>query len=284
MKEICILCASHTVVALSHELRRCSTCQYLYVAPAERARQQASFHLISEQGVDADQLAALKKKYPKDDHRKKVLYATYATRLLAAYGAGIRALDVGASGGFFLQELEVRGAVKENLRTLEVDPTYQALTEEYFGYQGVIANIETYSPSERFDVVTLFDVLEHVDDFWLALENIHAMLAPEGRLILKLPNANWAYLKYRLMHALGRAETIPFYLYLTPGGHLNYWNHASIKYLESAGFTLERFEYARPSRQQFGRQYWLRMLGWQVDRLLRTQLFPEFIVTFVKRG
>ncbi len=282
MAEMCVLCRGTKVVELSHELRRCEECEFLFVASAERAKQQASFLLVSEQGVDTTQLDTLRKKYPKDAHQKKVLYARYAARLLADYGANIRVLDVGASGGFFLHELEVRGACKDNLRTLEVDPTYQALTEEYFGYNGAIANIETYTPTEQFDVVALFDVLEHVNDFWLALNNIHTILSPDGRLILKLPNANWAYRKYRTMHALGRAHTIPFYLYLTPGGHLNYWNRESIKRLEAAGFTLERFEYARPSQQQFGQQYWLRMLGWQLDALAGTQLFPEFIVTFKK--
>ena len=282
MSAICLLCNSDSVTVLTHNMLRCRDCSFFFLLPAERKKQQASFHLISEKVVSPEQFEKLKEKYPKNDHTKKVLYKSYAKRVSDWYGPTVRALDIGASGGFFLNELEQRGAKSENLRTLEVDQKYQKLTEEYFGYLGDISNIETYKTDRKFEVITMFDVLEHVDDFWLALNNIHSMLSDDSRLILKLPNGNWAYLKYRLAKMLGLADKIPHYLYLMPGGHLNYWNHRCIGQLEKAGFEVETFEYVRPSKQQFRQEYLLRMVGYRINELTGLQLFPEFIVTFRK--
>jgi SAM-dependent methyltransferase len=225
----------------------------------------------------------LQKKYPKDGHGKRRLYDEYAQKTIGWYGAGVSILDVGASGGFFLHAVEKLGAQSNNLRTLEVDRTYQALTEKYFGYTGAISNIETYQADRKYDLVTMFDVLEHVHLFWLALENIHSMLNPGGRLLLKLPNARWAYLKYKVASFLGWTDKIPGYLYLTPGGHLNYWNNESIKHLEKAGYTLESFTYVYPHKEQFGKQQWLRVVGYKLNAWLGLNLFPEFIAVFIKK-
>jgi len=282
MSETCLLCGSDNLTVLTHNMLRCRDCRFFFLSRAERAKQQASFLLISKRGVIPENLEKLKKKYPKDDHVRKVIYQLYADRVSRWYGQSVRALDIGASGGFFLNELEQRGASPSNLRTLEVDPTYQQLTEDYFGYAGDISNIETYQTDQKFDLLTMFDVLEHVSDFWLALENMHSMLADNGRLILKLPNGNWAYLKYVLAKALGRADKIPWYLYLEPGGHLNYWNRQCIGQLQKAGFLLETFEYAKPTRQQFKKEYWPRLVGYHLNELTGLQLFPEFFVTLKK--
>lgn len=263
-------------------MRRCCDCGYFFVATEERDRQQADFQVVTDAPVNAPMLADLRKKYPKDGHGKRKLYEDYAKQTIGWYGAGVSVLDVGASGGFFLHEVEKLGAKKDNLRTLEVDKTYQALTEEYFGYEGVITNIETYVPERQYNLITLFDVLEHVHKFWDALATIHQALTPDGRLLLKLPNARWAYLKYKMAPILGKSANIPKYLYLEPGGHLNYWNNESITQLEKAGFKLESFVYVYPHKEQFGKQHWLRVLGYKLNAWLGLNLFPEFIAVFKK--
>jgi 2-polyprenyl-3-methyl-5-hydroxy-6-metoxy-1,4-benzoquinol methylase len=264
-------------------MNKCQACGYFFVAVPERERQQASFQLITHASVDPAALAKLKIKYPKDNHVKKKLYEQYADRAMVWYGQAMSALDVGASGGFFLNELEKRGAKAENLRILEVDKMYQAMTEEYFGYGGDIENIETYKPGRQFNLICMFDVLEHVHKFWDALAHIHNALTPDGRLLLKLPNARWAYLKYKVALMLGWNHKVPRYIYQEPGGHLNYWNYRSIKTLEKAGFTLESFEYVYPYKQQFKKQHWWRWLGYQVNALLGLNLYPEFIAIFKKK-
>ncbi|MCU0678308.1 MAG: class I SAM-dependent methyltransferase [Candidatus Pacebacteria bacterium] len=279
----CLLCQSKEVDVLTHNMCRCRTCGYFFVTPAERERQQANFQVVTDAPVDTAGLAHLKKKYPKDGHGKRKLYEGYAKRAIAWYGTDITVLDVGASGGFFLHEVEKLGVKPANLRTLEVDRTYQALTEEYFGYEGVITNIETYVSDRQYHFITLFDVLEHVHKFWDALGTMHDALTPDGRLLLKLPNARWAYLKYRTAMLLGWSHKVPGYLYLEPGGHLNYWNNESIKKLEKAGFELESFVYVYPHKEQFGKQHIFRIFGYKLNALFGLNLFPEFIAVFKKK-
>jgi len=46
---------------------------------------------------------------------------------------------------------------------------------------------------EHFDVVGLFDVLEHIDEDGLALKNIYNMLKPGGKCILTVPAHGWLW-------------------------------------------------------------------------------------------
>ncbi len=55
----------------------------------------------------------------------------------------------------------------------------------------LIGNMEDYSFNKKFDVVVLGDVLEHVDNQGLLLDNVHQHLKLDGRLIITTPNAKW---------------------------------------------------------------------------------------------
>jgi SAM-dependent methyltransferase len=49
---------------------------------------------------------------------------------------------------------------------------------------------------ERFDVVFLFDVLEHIDDETAFLASVSHHLAQDGALVINVPAGQWAYSKY----------------------------------------------------------------------------------------
>jgi 2-polyprenyl-3-methyl-5-hydroxy-6-metoxy-1,4-benzoquinol methylase len=55
----------------------------------------------------------------------------------------------------------------------------------------VLGNMESYVFNKEFDVVMLGDVIEHVDNQGLLLDNIRRHLKPGGTLILTTPNAKW---------------------------------------------------------------------------------------------
>lgn len=68
----------------------------------------------------------------------------------------------------------------------------------------VRGNMETYSFGKQFDVAVAGDVLEHVSNQGLFLENIHRHLKPDGYLIVSTPNAKWwtVFLKPNETHTL----------------------------------------------------------------------------------
>lgn len=55
----------------------------------------------------------------------------------------------------------------------------------------VEGNMETYSFGRKFDVVIMGDIIEHVNNQGLLLENVRRHLKEDGVLILTTPNAKW---------------------------------------------------------------------------------------------
>ena len=55
----------------------------------------------------------------------------------------------------------------------------------------VLGNVETYEFKKEFDAVVLGDVIEHVDNPGLVLDNIREHLAPDGVMFVTTPNAKW---------------------------------------------------------------------------------------------
>jgi 2-polyprenyl-3-methyl-5-hydroxy-6-metoxy-1,4-benzoquinol methylase len=251
------------------------------VGEEERARQQSEF--IFKEEFDTKVVEHLEAKYPKESHAKKDLYRRAAAELVSARKISETTIaDIGASGGFFLYECEKLSVPKENLHSFEMSPNYIALTSKYFGYTGIQKNIEDIEGVELYDIVTLFDVLEHISDFGAALAAIHSVLKPDGLLYLKLPSGPSTYLKFRIAKLLGKKELLSVILYLEPGGHLNYWSKKNINHLDKYGFSIVRKSLVVPTKRQFGKKYIMYFVLYKINSLLNTNFYPEFEVILKK--
>lgn len=288
----CLLCQSTNTEPHSCGMYKCRDCLYFFLGVDDRTAQQATFIPTKDGVVNEQKLALLKRKYPKEAHDKRELYKRYAKHFHDLFGNDLRALDVGASGGYFLNELEKLGAKPEHLHALEIEPDYKQLTKDYFGYDSDLDNIETYRPIDpttgsimTHHVIGLFDVLEHVNEFDQALARIADMLEPGGRVLFKLPARRWAYAKYRVMRALGRDDKIPVVLYIEPGGHLNYWDTDNIKRLEAVEPRLRLVEtkYLKPTWTQFGARGWWRYILYAKNQIFPIRFFPEFVAEFERK-
>jgi SAM-dependent methyltransferase len=98
-----------------------------------------------------------------------------------------RLLDVGCSTGLFLNEMRRYGAWE--LVGVETDALATQYGRERFGLMIHEGQVEDFSWSGApFDVITLWDVLEHLPNPGAALRRLRDLLAPGGHLIVSVPN------------------------------------------------------------------------------------------------
>lgn len=108
---------------------------------------------------------------------------------IARLRSGGRLLDVGCSTGLFLNEMRRYG--QWELCGVEPDAGAAQYARDRFGLDVYRGQLETTPwPAASFDVVTLWDVLEHLPDPAVALGRIRALLAPGGRLVFSVPNGD----------------------------------------------------------------------------------------------
>jgi 2-polyprenyl-3-methyl-5-hydroxy-6-metoxy-1,4-benzoquinol methylase len=129
-------------------------------------------------------------------------------------------------------------AVIENFRQ-RFPKSAADIVESYF---------ETFDTTERFDVIMLGYVLEHVDEPVRILKHFRHLLAPGGRMFVAVPNAE--VLNRRLGHLSGMLsdlqELSEHDLLL---GHKRYYTVESLRRdIELAGYRIQRLEgiYLKP--------------------------------------
>jgi len=118
---------------------------------------------------------------------------------LAGSVSGKRCLDVGAGGGLWLDRLRERGAV---IAGCEIDAERIAFAKMEYDIELIPKSIEDDSwPEEArgsFDVITLWDVLEHLNNPFYAMKRCRDLLAPGGLILLDTPirDCLYDYLSY----------------------------------------------------------------------------------------
>ncbi|HET9852263.1 MAG TPA: class I SAM-dependent methyltransferase [Candidatus Limnocylindrales bacterium] len=141
----------------------------------------------------------------------------------AAEGAPLRVLDVGAGTGDLVGFLAGAG-----WEAFGVEPS-QAIAEvgRERGLSIEATTARSYIDAwrvrggEAFGAVTLMNVLEHVPDPVGLLESVAALLAPGGRVVVRVPN------DFSALQAAAR-RLIPRDWWVMVPDHLNYFDHASI--------------------------------------------------------
>lgn len=104
-------------------------------------------------------------------------------------------LDIGCGGALFGRLLRERGH-----KCFGLDFSQQAagVGWKVNGVPVVVGDFHSAPfPEEKFAAVTMFHVLEHLSDPSGALEAVHRLLRPDGRVIVQVPNAAcWQFLLF----------------------------------------------------------------------------------------
>ena len=152
-------------------------------------------------------------------------------RRMRAAGASGRLLDVGAATGAFLVAARAAGF---DVAGIEPSPVAQAARARGLDvFHGPIESATLAAAS--FDVVTIFDVLEHLVDPADVLRRIGGWLRPRGRLFIAVPDFGgwWA-----------RASGARWAM-VTPKEHLHYFTRRTLRsLLRGTGFEVESLSLA----------------------------------------
>ena len=153
---------------------------------------------------------------------------------LGVAGPGRRLLDIGCASGVLLTEARRRGMVATGL---EPHPDVARLAAGRSGVpvSAVPVDRALLAAGSR-DLITMFDVLEHLVDPRDALERARLAVLPDGAVALTVPDFGgwWARVS---------GARWPF---VTPWEHLTYFSRATlVRLLEAAGFGHVQFLHAR---------------------------------------
>lgn len=150
-------------------------------------------------------------------HTKKVrLFRETIERVRRESGrVGLRILDIGCGSGYAVTRF--LGRQGDEILGIDVYPANIAYATEHFGQGGLrfeCADVNALTLDGRsFDIVVMADVLEHLQDPSAMLVAADSLLAPEGRLLVTVPNG-WG--AFELESALSRLPIVgPALLKLT---------------------------------------------------------------------
>ncbi len=148
--------------------------------------------------------------------------------LCAKYGkSGGNVFDIGAATGFFLGIAKRRGF---NVKGVELS-NYAASIGREKGLDVVTGDLLSLNlPSDFFDIVTMFDVVEHFTDPFKELREVKRILKKGGLLVINTPNGESFLSKILKTH----------WHIVVPPEHLFYFSPSNISlFLKKEGFSVK---------------------------------------------
>lgn len=172
-----------------------------------------------------------------------------------------RLLDVGCGSGRFLDAVVRRGYEGWGI---DISGKHIEAARQFYGLKNVYAStIEEFAAREdipRFDVITAFEVLEHLDNPKIFFNSVKKLLKPGGYLVLSVPDAD----------RFGGCKEKEEY----PPNHLFHWRPEVLReFAESNGFAVEKL-----LRQPFIKEFfYVRIFNTGLMKMLRDRKFKEAV-------
>ena len=183
-KVCCVVCASdvHRVryVIKGLQIVQCSDCSFVYVN--SRMPDENLYGLYQKNYFNNPEIG-----YSNYTQHKSALIKTFEERLAFIQPfvkSREHVLDVGCASGYFLDVLAAQGW--KGIEGIELDP--ELAKELKLKYNVFDQPIEKIKLEQQYDLITLFDVIEHIPLLNEALENIKNGLAADGLFVIATPN------------------------------------------------------------------------------------------------
>jgi 2-polyprenyl-3-methyl-5-hydroxy-6-metoxy-1,4-benzoquinol methylase len=237
----CNLCGSservHLFTKFGYDLVECRNCGLTFVGnppdPEAMLRMysaQADYH---NELLDPESSSSRKMRKIAQQHIRMLRKSVLGSRCL-------KLLDIGCSSGLFLDEARKTGFSVEGV---ELSPDTAESARKNFGLTVHTGTLDAAGfADETFDVITLFDVIEHLSDPLGELRKIRRLLRPGGVLLQSTPNIDGLFprLSYKL------AQRIDYWPHPEPPHHLYQFSVRTLTAMvKRAGLEPERVDQTR---------------------------------------
>ncbi|RJY08497.1 class I SAM-dependent methyltransferase [Aurantiacibacter aquimixticola] len=231
----CNLCgareAQHLFTKKGYDLVRCTACELAYIANPPDAEGIAAIYTTAADYHDAlldpasEQFA--RQSEIADQHLRMM-------KIFRPQLSGLRVLDIGCSSGIFLAKARDAGM---DAHGAELSPETANFARFHFDlpvHRGDWRDGD-YADSS-FDVVTLFDVIEHLPDPLSELQAIRRLLKPGGLLLQSTPDIDGLF--PRASEPL--AKRLDYWPHPEPPHHLFQFSETTLSAMvHKAGFAVE---------------------------------------------
>ena len=239
----CALCGDDRYDPLfrkkGYALVACRSCRLAYIANPPSSDAIAALYVS-----DDDYHGALRDPANPEARRMRAIARQHLRFLKRAVAAphGLKLLDIGCSTGLFLDEARTAGF---DVHGTELSPQSGEFARDHFGLPVHVGDWRDAGyPDNSFDVVTLFDVIEHLADPQAELMAIRRLLKPGGILLQSTPDIDGLF--PRLSFLL--ANRLDYWPHPEPPYHLFQFSRRTLSLLtEKAGYTMFRADQTRIS-------------------------------------
>jgi len=153
---------------------RCKNCNLIYMNPMEKVSKTNEYY------------SKAKNTHAPTIRECYLRTAKSQVRLIQKYAGGTNLLDIGCAQGFFLFSASKAGYTTKGI---EISQDAAAYAIKEFGLDVEAKPFEELRfPENHFDVVTLWQVLEHVPYPLMMLKEVHRILKPGGLVVASTPN------------------------------------------------------------------------------------------------
>jgi 2-polyprenyl-3-methyl-5-hydroxy-6-metoxy-1,4-benzoquinol methylase len=164
------------------EIFECPQCGLLYTVPRPSPQQIGKYYKSDEYySHQQNQKGFIPRIY------EKVKTINLKNKVSMAIG-GLphgKLLDIGCGVGDFLVQVRKQGW---EIAGIEPSDDAKLIAKDRLGFTPLAPAESITFPDHFFDVITLWHVLEHIDDLKFQTSEIYRLLKPGGRLIIALPN------------------------------------------------------------------------------------------------
>lgn len=236
----CVICGNDKLDVLTEQLRYgngtvyyCKECNHGMLEP--RFTNALDYYDKEYRRKFKDQLTNLEEETPEEIYQTRCNYQYERINIIQDYFDKEKSfLEIGCSAGQFLNQVKNKFG---KLKGIELSKKCAEYVQNKWGisvYSEEISEIDW--KGEMFDYIGFFQVLEHIENPKLFLNNIHRRLSNEGKVFIEIPT---------LDDSLRKLWKIPAYeKFYYHEAHLNYFTEKSVRILlEECGYKVNHIYY-----------------------------------------